>query len=59
MKLLTIRDVSTAEYLTPAQKYTEHAGIYRGSIGLHSTDDPLIGEKVTNFDFSKIDQNKN
>ena len=34
----------------------DHAGIYRGSIGLTSTDDPLIGEKVMNFEFSKIDQ---
>ena len=42
----------------PAQNYTEHAGIYQGSIGLPSTDDPLIGEKVANFDFFKIDQNE-
>ena len=54
--LLTTRDVSTAELLTPAQKCTEHAVIFRGSIGLPSTDDPLIGEKVVNFEFSKIDQ---
>ena len=26
------------------------------SIYLPSTDDPLIGEKVVNFEFSKIDQ---
>ena len=58
MKLLTIRDVSTAELLTTAQKYTEHAGIYRGSIGLPRTDDPLMGEKVANFDFFKINQNE-
>ena len=36
----------------------EHAVIYRGSIGLPSTDDLLIGEKVTNFDFFIIDQNE-
>ena len=53
---MTTRDVSTSELLTPAQKYTEHAVIFRGSIGLPSTDDPLIGEKVANFEFSKIDQ---
>ena len=40
----------------PAQKYTEHAVIYQGSISLPSTDDPLIGEKVANFEFFKIDQ---
>ena len=27
-----------------------------GFIGLPSTDDPMIGEKVANFDFFKIDQ---
>ena len=29
---------------------------YRCSIGLPSTDDPLIGEKVANFEYSKSDQ---
>ena len=28
------------------------------SIYLPSTDDPLIGEKVVNFEFSKIDKKK-
>ena len=28
------------------------------SIGLPSTDDPLIGEKVTNFEFSKLTKKK-
>ena len=56
MKLLTICDVSTAESLTPAQNCTEHAVTFQDSIGLPSTDDPLIGEKVANFEISKIDQ---
>ena len=53
---MTTSNVSTAKLLTPGQKCTEHAVIFRGSVGLPSTDDPLIGEKVTNFEFSKIDQ---
>ena len=53
---MTTRDVGTAELLTPAQKCTEHAVTFQDSISLPSTDDPLIGEKVTNFEYSKIDQ---
>ena len=37
----------------PAQKCTEHAVTFQYSIGLPSTDDPMIGEKTTNFEFSK------
>ena len=39
----------------PAKKCTEHAGTFQDSIGLPRTDDPLIGEKVANFEFSKFD----
>ena len=53
---MTTCDVSTPELLTPAQKYTEHVVILRGSIGLPSTDDPLIGKKVANSEFNKMDQ---
>ena len=53
---MTSRDVGTAELLTTAQKCTENAVTFQDSIGLPSTDDPLVGEKVANFDFSKIDQ---
>ena len=53
---MTTRNVVTAELLTPAQKCTEHAVIFQDSIGLPSTDDPLIGEKVANFELSKMDQ---
>ena len=49
-------DVGTAELLMPAQNCMEHAITFQDSIGLPSTDDPLIGEKVANFEFSKIDQ---
>ena len=53
---MTTRDEGTSKLLTPAQKCTEQAVIFQDSIGLPSTDDPLIGEKVANFEFSKIDQ---
>ena len=53
---MTNRGVGTAELLKPAQKCTEHAVTFQDSIGLPSTDDPLIGEKVVNFEFSKIEQ---
>ena len=53
---MTTRDVGTAELLTPAHKCKEHAVTFQDSIGLPSTDDPLIGEKVVKFEFSKIDQ---
>ena len=43
----------------PAQKYTEHAFIFQDSEGLPSTDDQLMGEKVVNFEFSKLTQKKN
>ena len=55
---MTTRDVGTAELLTPAQKCTEHAVTFQYSIDLTSTDDPLMGEKVANFDFFKINQNE-
>ena len=56
---LTNRDIGTAEVLTRAQKCTEHAVTFQDSIGLPSTDDLLIGEKVTNFEFSKSTRKKN
>ena len=34
----------------------EHAVKFQDSIGLPSTDDPLIDEKVPNFEFSEFDQ---
>ena len=46
------------ELLTPIQKCTEHAVIFQDSIGLPSTDDPLIGEKLANFEFSKSTKKK-
>ena len=56
---MTTRYVGTAKLLTPAQKCTEHAVTFQDSIGLPSTDDPLIGEKVANFEFSKSTKKKN
>ena len=53
------RDVGTAKLLKPAQKYTEHAVTFQDSIGLPSTDDPLICEKVAKFEFSKSTKKKN
>ena len=50
------RNVGTAKLLTRAQKCTEHAVTFQYSIGLPSTDNPLIGEQVAIFEFSKIDQ---
>ena len=55
---MTIIDVGTAELLTPAQKCTEHAVTFQDSIGLPSTDDPVMGEKVVNFEFSKLTKKK-
>ena len=52
-------DVGTAELLTPAQNCMDHAVAFQDSIGLPSTDDPLIGEKVVNFEFSKPTKKKN
>ena len=46
---MTTCDVGTAKLLTPAQQYTVHAVVFQDSIGLPSTDDPLIGEKVVNL----------
>ena len=39
--------------MTP-QKCRYHDVTFQYSIGLPSTDDPLIDEKVANFDFSKF-----
>ena len=36
----------------PYQKCTDNVVTFQDSIGLSSTDDPLIGGKVTNFEFS-------
>ena len=38
------------------QNCTEHAIIFQYSIGLPNTDDPLISEKVTNFEFYKFNR---
>ena len=51
-------NVGTSELLTTAQKCTEHAVTFQDSIGLPSSDDPLIGEKVANFDFFKSTKKK-
>ena len=56
---MTTRDVGTAELLTPAQKCTDHAIIFEDYIGLPSTDDPLMGEKFANFEYSKSTKKKN
>ena len=53
------RNVGTTKLLTPDQKCTDHAVTFQYSIGLPSTDDPLIGEIVTNFEFSKLTKKKN
>ena len=42
----------------PDQKCTEHDVTIQYSIGLPSTDNPLIGEKVANFKFSKTTKKK-
>ena len=42
----------------PSQKCTEHDVTFQDSIGLPSTDDPLMGEKVVNFEFSKLTKKK-
>ena len=39
----------------PAPKCMENADILQYSMGLTSTNDPLIGEKVVNFEFFKFD----
>ena len=49
-------DVGTDNYLTLSWKCTGHAVIFQYSIGLPSSDDHLIGEKVANFVFYKFDQ---
>ena len=53
---MTTRDVGIDELLTPDKTCTEHVITFQYYIGLPITDDPLIGEKVTNFEFSKFDQ---
>ena len=53
---MTTRNLGTAKLLTPTQKCTGHAVTFQDSIDLLRTDDPLIGGKVANFKFSKIDQ---
>ena len=39
----------------PAQKCMDNVFIFQDCIGLTSNDDHLMGEKVTNFNFSKFD----
>ena len=55
---MTTRDAGIAELLTPAHKCTDHAVTFQDSTGLPSTHDPLIGEKVANFEFSKSTKEK-
>ena len=55
---MTTRDIGTAKLLSPAQNCKEHAVTFQYSIGLPNTDDPLLGEKVTNYEFSKINKKK-
>ena len=55
---MTTRDIGTAKLLTPNQKCSEHAVTFQDSIGLPSTDDPMKGEKVANFKFSKSTKKK-
>ena len=55
---MTTRDVGTDKLLTPAKLCTEHAVTFQYSIGLPSTNDPLMGEKVANFEFSKWTKKK-
>ena len=40
----------------PDQKCTKHAITFQDSIGLTITYDPLISEKVANFEFYKFEQ---
>ena len=56
---MTTRDVGTAELLTPGQKCTNHSATFEYSIGLPRTDDSLVGEKVANFEISKLTKKKN
>ena len=56
---MTTCDVGTSKLLTPAQKCTEHAVVFQYSIGLPSTDDPLIGEIFANLKFSILTKRKN
>ena len=39
----------------PAEKCTVHVVTFQDSTGLPSTDDPLISERVANFESSKLD----
>ena len=54
---MTTPNVGTDELLMPAQKCTEHALTFQYSIGLPSTDNHLIGEKVANLECSKSTKN--
>ena len=56
---MTTRNVRTAKLLTLAQKCTDHIVTFQDSMGLSSTDDPLKGEKVVNYEFSKSTKKKN
>ena len=53
---MTTRDVGKSDYLMPAYKCTEHDFKFQYSIGLTITDDPLTGEKVASFEWSKSDK---
>ena len=56
---MTTNNVGTIKLLTPAHKCTDHAVTLQDSIGLTISDDPLMGEKVVNFEFSKLTKKKN
>ena len=53
---MTTHEICTADKFIPAQKWTEHDVMFQYFIGVPSTDDHLISEKVANFEFSKFDQ---
>ena len=56
---MTTQDVGTADDLILAQKCMHHAITFQFSIGLLSTDDPLMSQKVANFECSKFYQKEN
>ena len=43
----------------PDQKCTKHAITFQDSIGLTITYDPLISEKVANFEFTNLSKKRN
>ena len=56
---MTTHDIGTDKLLTPAHKCTENDVTFQDSIGLPSTDYPLMSQKVANFKSSISTQMKN